>query len=124
MTTKKKAKGTSAPIMDALRERRAKDPELNALVEAELAAMRVEDALVKLRTDRGLSQRELATLVRMKQPAIARLEAGRAKNLELRTLVRLASALDARVKVSIQPRRKGPRGHRASGGRAVAAEGV
>ena len=35
------------------------------------------------------------------QPAIGNIESGKVKNLQLRTLVRLATALDGRVKIEI-----------------------
>jgi hypothetical protein len=37
------------------------------------------------------------------QPYIAKLESGRVKNLELRTLVRYAAALGGRVRITIEP---------------------
>lgn len=58
--------------------------------------------LIALRIRRGLSQRQLAERAGMKQPSIARLESGRAANLQ--TLRRIADALDADVRVSIEPR--------------------
>jgi transcriptional regulator with XRE-family HTH domain len=60
------------------------------------------DDLIALRMERGLSQRQFAVRAGVKQPVIARIEAGRAKNLELRTIVRLATALGAPVKVAFQ----------------------
>jgi DNA-binding XRE family transcriptional regulator len=58
--------------------------------------------LIDLRIQRGLSQRQLAERAGMKQPSIARLESGRTANLL--TLRRIADALDADVRISIEPR--------------------
>ncbi len=53
---------------------------------------------------REISQSQLARMLGVKQPAIAKLEFGRVKNLELKTLVRYAAALGARVRIAIQKR--------------------
>lgn len=70
-------------------------------IEALMGEMRIEQDLIALREARQLSQRQLAGRAGVKQPMIARIESGRVKNLELRTLVRLAAALGARVRVEI-----------------------
>jgi HTH-type transcriptional regulator/antitoxin HipB len=59
--------------------------------------------LIDLRIKRGLSQRDLAKRAGMQQPSIARLETG--QTASLRTLRRVADALDADVKVTLVPRR-------------------
>ncbi len=61
--------------------------------------------LIDLRIKRGLSQRELARRAGMQQPALARVESG--KTASLRTLRRVADALNADVRVSIVPRPTG-----------------
>lgn len=63
--------------------------------------------LINLRIKRGLSQRQLAKRAGMQQPSIARLEGGRGGSL--RTLRRIADALDARVEVRLVPREAGSR---------------
>jgi transcriptional regulator with XRE-family HTH domain len=62
----------------------------------------VAESVIRLRRLRGLSQAELADRMGTKQPAIARIEAGRA-NVGSETLVRLAEALDATVRIEIAP---------------------
>ena len=64
--------------------------------------MAIEQGLIALRQERGLSQRALADLVGVKQPVIAKIESGQAWNLELKTVVRIAAALGARVKVLLE----------------------
>ncbi len=72
-------------------------------VAAQLSEMMVEEQLADLRRKRGLSQAKLAELMKVKQPLVARIEAGRIKNLTLGTIVRSATALGARVEVRIKP---------------------
>ena len=85
-------------------DRRAKnDPDFAAAVEAELQAMRIEQELVALRNASGLSQRQLAAKLGVKQPVIAKLEAGKTRNIGLQTLVRAVKAMNGRITVSITP---------------------
>lgn len=80
-------------------------PAFQAQVEEELAAINVAQDLVALRESRGLSQLQLAKRLGITQSAIAQLESAQPKNVELRTLVRVAAALGAQVDVSIRPHR-------------------
>lgn len=61
--------------------------------------------LVVYRADNGLSQTQLAERIGLKQPAVARLEAGE-KNPTWETLKRLSEALDIEFLVDIAPRKK------------------
>ena len=79
-------------------------PAFQAQVEEELAAINVAQDLVALRESRGLSQAQLADRLGITQSAIAQLESAQPKNVELRTLVRVATALGARLDVSIRAR--------------------
>ena len=81
-------------------------PAFQAQVEQELAAINVAQDLVALRESRGLSQVQLADRLGITQSAIAQLESAQPKNVELRTLVRVATALGAHLDVSIRPRRQ------------------
>jgi transcriptional regulator with XRE-family HTH domain len=88
-------------------------PAFQAQVEEELAAINVAQDLVALRESRGLSQVQLADRLGVTQSAIAQLESAQPKNVELRTLVRVATALGAHVDVSIRARRQPGRKSRA-----------
>ena len=77
-------------------------PGLKERVEALVEEMSIEQGLIALRRERGLSQRALADLVGVQQPVIARIESGKARNLELKTVVRIAAALGARVKILLE----------------------
>jgi transcriptional regulator with XRE-family HTH domain len=81
-------------------------PAFQAQVEQELAAINVAQDLVALRESRGLSQLQLAKRLGITQSAVAQLESAQPKNVELRTLVRVAAALGARVDVSIHATRQ------------------
>ena len=85
-----------------------KTPGLMKRVEALVEEMSIEQDLIALREERGLSQRALAGLVGVKQPVIARIESGKARNLELKTMGRIATALGARVRIELE--RNGARG--------------
>lgn len=53
-------------------------------------------SLIKARKEKGLSQKALADLTNLKQPAIARIESG-AHSPQLNTLIKLADALELRL---------------------------
>lgn len=84
----------------------AEDPGLKGRVDALLAEMTLEQDLVRLREDRGLSQTTVAKLLGVSQPAVAKLETDKIKNAKLSTVVRYAAALGGRVKVEIVPSRR------------------
>lgn len=100
-----KPKGSSAhqtQTVQAWIERELKsDAELRRQVEETLNRTRIEQDLAALRERRNVSQRQLAEALGVKQPVIAKIESGQGKNLELRTLIKIAAALGARVKVLI-----------------------
>lgn len=79
----------------------ATDADLKRKVEEHLNAMMIEQKLAALRTQRGLTQAQLAERLGVSQPHIAKLEAGRAKNIELHTLCRWATALGAKLTVDV-----------------------
>lgn len=59
----------------------------------------VAEALIKARAKAGMTQAELAVALGVKQPAVARIEAG--KNVSLKTLEKYAKALGCRVKIDL-----------------------
>jgi DNA-binding Xre family transcriptional regulator len=79
------------------------DADLKWKVEEYLSEMMIEQKLAALRTQRGLTQAQLAERLGVSQPHIAKLEAGRAKNIELYTLCRWATALGAKISVDVVP---------------------
>ncbi len=99
--TMKKNRGKSE-LREWMDKQYLKAPGLKERVEALVEQMSIEQDLIALREKRGLSQRALADLVGVKQPVIARIESGKARNLELKTVVRIATALGARVKILLE----------------------
>ena len=79
------------------------DAALKRKVEEYLNEMMIEQKLAALRTQRGMTQAQLAARLGVSQPHIAKLEAGRAKNIELHTLCRWATALGAQLTIDVVP---------------------
>lgn len=69
---------------------------------AESSAL-IAKQLIELRKRRGLSQKEVADELQTGQPAISRVERADYRNWSFNTLRRLAAALDARIRVLIEP---------------------
>ena len=87
-------------------EEHLKDPAVRAAYDALEPEFALIRQLIDLRIKRGLSQRQLAKRAEMQQPTIARLEGGRTASLK--TLQRVAEALEARVEVRLVPREAAP----------------
>jgi len=100
--TQQKPKSEVREWLDAQYRR---EPRLRARVEQRLAELELEQDLIALREARGLSQSTLAKLLGVSQPAIAKLESGRSRNLELRTLASYVTALGGKLTVEILPGR-------------------
>jgi len=79
----------------------AGDPGLRQRVNEIMNQMEIEQGLVALREQRGISQSALARIIGVSQPAIAKLESGKAKNIELRTLSRYVAALGGRLRIEV-----------------------
>jgi transcriptional regulator with XRE-family HTH domain len=78
------------------------DPAFRAEWERTALARAVALRLVRYRADLDLSQRELAKLLELKQPQVARLERGDV-NPTLETLMRLAGALEIEFTIDVRP---------------------
>jgi transcriptional regulator with XRE-family HTH domain len=85
------------------------DPRLARAVEDLVVEMKLEQQIVALREKRGLTQRQLATLLGTSQPYVAKLESGRMRNLGVQTLVKCARALGASVSIRMRPSRRSAR---------------
>jgi ribosome-binding protein aMBF1 (putative translation factor) len=81
-------------------------PEMEALLEEEEIKMDVAEQIYKLRTEAGLTQRELARRVRTTASEISRLESADYEGHSLAMLRRIAAALNQRVMVSFVPLEK------------------
>ena len=78
------------------------DPAFRAEWERTALARAVALRLVRYRSERDLSQRDLAKLLDMEQPQVARLERGDV-NPTLETLMRLAGALEIEFTIDVRP---------------------
>jgi ribosome-binding protein aMBF1 (putative translation factor) len=82
--------------------RQLKDPAVRAEWERTAVARAVAVRLVEYRAEHALSQTALARQLGMKQPAVARLEAGE-HNPSFDTLARLSSALGIEFHIAVTP---------------------
>lgn len=64
------------------------------------------ESMLKARERAGLTQTELAKRIGTKQPALSRLESGGFEKATVETLKKIADALDARLVVKLQPKKK------------------
>lgn len=87
----------------ALRERRMAEPGAVAAYEAARLAFELGRAVRELREQRGWTQAQLAMASGMTQSAVARFEVGGTVPT-LAVLERLATALDANLRVGFEPR--------------------
>src|SRR5207247_713101 len=82
----------------------AQNPRLKARVETMVQEMELEQELIRLRRERGLSQVTVAKLLGVSQPALAKIESGKDKNLGVVTLAKYAAALGAKVMIKFDTR--------------------
>ncbi|MCA1568579.1 MAG: helix-turn-helix transcriptional regulator [Acidobacteria bacterium] len=82
--------------------------EFEELVGQRLHDLLIEQDIASLRQKRGWSQSKLAARAGVSQPFIAKLESGNFKNIELKTLVRIAAALDASLEINMIGRHEHP----------------
>ena len=92
----------SPTTVDQWLDQQQTDPRRRMDIDAQLEEMRLEQSLITLREARGLSQRELAERAGVNQPMIARIESGQVRNIEIRTLLRLVTAMGGKVKIHVR----------------------
>lgn len=107
MTKRKAAPSRSRRTTDGLRILHARylrgDAEMARLVAEERVNMDVARKVHDLRTESGLSQRQLAKLVKTTASVICRLEDSDYEGHSLAMLNRIAAALDRRVEIRFVP---------------------
>lgn len=89
-------------------EERAADPEFESNWQATALAGAIAIQLIEYRTLNNLSQKQLAAVLGMKQPQVARIERGETVP-SIETLVRISSALDLEFAIDIRPAGRKPR---------------
>lgn len=104
MTTKK-LKLSELKTVDQLLEEQLEDPEFREEWNRTALARAVSLRLIRYRVAEGLSQKQLAQRIGVKQPAVARLEAGET-NPTWETLTKLSQTLGIEFLVDIAPRKK------------------
>src|SRR5512139_3769853 len=92
---------------DKYLEEQLKDPAFAARFGQAGEAWDVALQIAALREQAGLSQKELAKLLKVSQQQISRLESPGYEGHSLSTLRRVARALHARVRVTFEPDKKG-----------------
>ena len=83
------------------KEKVLRNPKVRRAYEEGLEELRVAVRLAELREQRGMTQTQLAAKIRTSPAVISRLERG--DNVELKTLLRVASALKARLSIEALP---------------------
>ena len=92
---------------DKYLEEQLMDPEFAARFERAGEAWDVALQIAALRNEAGLSQKDLAKLLKISQQQIRRLESPGYEGHSLSTLRRVAKVLHARVRVTFEPEKKG-----------------
>jgi transcriptional regulator with XRE-family HTH domain len=87
---------------DEILQEELQDPEFRAEWERTALAHAVALAIVRYRGDHGLSQRDLAERLGMKQPQVARLELGEV-NPSMETLMRVSAQLGIEFTIDVRP---------------------
>ena len=87
---------------DEILQEELQDPEFRAEWERTALARAVALAIVRYRGDHGLSQRDLAERLGMKQPQVARLELGEV-NPSMETLMRVSGQLGIEFTTDVRP---------------------
>ncbi len=90
---------TTKNLADSIRRKLASDPDLAAAVDAERFNINVGAEIFEARKKAGLTQKQLAEIVGMRQSAIARVEDADYDGHSLRTLERIAFAIGKRLEI-------------------------
>jgi transcriptional regulator with XRE-family HTH domain len=90
-------------IIDLGIPRKLRDPEYRRKYFLAETSARIAAQLISLRKRRQLNQSQVANLVGTTQPAISRVERADYQSWSFKTLRSIADALDARIRVTIEP---------------------
>jgi ribosome-binding protein aMBF1 (putative translation factor) len=82
-------------------KKQMKNPEFREAYDEGLEALRVGVKIAQLRQQHGLTQTQLAAMLHTSASLISRIENG--ENVELRTLQKIAQALNAKLKIELVP---------------------
>jgi len=79
-------------------EKQVENKKLRGMVEHELEALRIGESIAAMRQEEGLTQTKLAARAGMPSSKISAIE-NTPQNLELATLIRIARAVNRRVRI-------------------------
>jgi len=85
------------------KEKVLRNPRVRRAYEEGLTDLRIAVRLAELREKRGMTQTQLAAKIQTSPAVISRIERG--DNVELKTLLRVAAALNARLSIEALPSR-------------------
>ena len=77
-----------------------KDKEFRRLYEIERAKVALAQKIAEMRQDKHLNQKALAAKLGVSQQFVSQLETGEGRNLTLDTLIRIATSLGRKVRIS------------------------
>ncbi len=83
------------------KEKVLRNPRVRRAYEEGLTDLRIAVRLAELREKRGMTQTQLAAKIKTSPAVISRIERG--DNVELKTLLRVAAALNARLSIEALP---------------------
>jgi ribosome-binding protein aMBF1 (putative translation factor) len=83
-----------------------KDPEMQCMLEEEMAKREIGTLIYQLREKAGLSQAQLAKRVGTTQSVISRLEDADYEGHSLAMLARIAAAVEQRVEIRFVPKKR------------------
>lgn len=95
---------TPFDVQAFIRDKDRDTPGFAAAVEAELAALNLEERLRDLRKTQHLTQAEVAKRMGMSQGAVAQLEKTEPGAMAIRTLAKMATALGYGLTIGFEPR--------------------
>jgi DNA-binding XRE family transcriptional regulator len=89
-------------VEDDLRKE-LKNPEFRKAFEYEAAMVALAQKIAELRDASRIKQSDLAARLNVSQQFVSQIETGRAKNLTLQTLLKVAAALGRDVRITFPP---------------------
>lgn len=98
-------------LMDEIRDELARDRELDAAYQRELARLKLANQIAALRRSVGLSQAQLAERIGTKQAGVARMERASYSSFTVATLAKIAAATGARLDIRLTPPVRAARPH-------------
>ncbi|HHW39360.1 MAG TPA: helix-turn-helix transcriptional regulator [Bacillales bacterium] len=89
-------------FLDRYVSERTKDPNFRKEWENSGAEYEIARQIIKIRKEKGMTQKQLAQLLQTKQSAISRIENGD-QNITLSTLKKIATVLKEPIRIEIDP---------------------